>query len=65
MTDFSELWVTYSTLNEGTNSLVNELMRVRKLHCHIMSAIKLAMDGTQEWRHLFTPLWVRTLILAI
>ena len=31
------------------------------MHCHTTNAIKLAMAGTQEWWHLFTPLLVLVL----
>ena len=53
--------ITDSTLIEGTNSLVSELIGWEGwfvLHCHITSTIKLAMAGTREWWHLFTPLLV-------
>ena len=35
--DFDKLQVTDSTLNEGTNSLVNELIGVGKVVCHVLS----------------------------
>ena len=59
--DFDELWVTDSTLNESTNSLINERKgrgRWFVVHCRKTSAIKLAMADTQEWRQLFTSLLV-------
>ena len=36
-TNFNELQVTDSTLNEGTNSLVNELIGVGKVVCRVLS----------------------------
>ena len=59
--DFDELWVTDSTLNEGTNSLINKrkgLSRWFVVRCRKMNAIKLAMADTQEWRQLYTSLLV-------
>ena len=50
--DFDELCVTDSTLNEGTNCLVNELIGVGKMIvvcCHTTTAIKFGMVHTQEW----------------
>ena len=59
--DFDELRVTDSTLNEGTNSLINERLgaglMVRCLLSH-NEHHKIAMADTQEWRRLFTPLLV-------
>ena len=59
--DFDELRVTDSTLNEGTNSLINERKGAGQMvlvRCRKTSAIKLAMADTQEWRQLFTSLLV-------
>ena len=48
-TNFNELWVTDSTLNEGTISLVTSKLGCKRwfIVCHCTaSAIKLAMTGT-------------------
>ena len=56
LTNFEELRVTDSTLNEGTNSLVtsekDDLLGVVTQ----MSTIKLTMVGTQQWWCQFPPL---------
>ena len=36
-TNFNELWVTNSTLNEGTNSLVNMQIGVGRMVRHMLS----------------------------
>ena len=36
-TNFNELWVTDSTLNEGTNSLVNMRIGVGRMVCRVLS----------------------------
>ena len=45
-------WVTDSTLNEGTNSLVNERIGAGRMVRCVLShnkRIKLTMADTQEW----------------
>ena len=65
-TDSDELHVTDSTLNEGTNSLINEQIRAGRMVCHALlqnKRHKIHNGCTQEWWSLFTPLWVCILIL--